>query len=1794
MKAVIHLKIILLCVILSFSVVAQDAEKYLLQLKSGSFVPERNVSKNKIKDLNRRLVPFNKKSFVIIQFEKNPSESERQVLKKDGIELLDYVPNNAYTATLTGVFNEVLLQKSGVRAVVFPVAEQKLQTSLANGTIPVHAKKVAGFVDVWVNFPRSFTAADVLAALKNDHYEVLSDIYKDYQVLEIRVEESKLNDLAQLPFIQYIQAIPKEDRPVNDHSTVNGRANVLNAAFNMGRNLRGEGVVVGVGDESNPLQHIDFSSRVINRAAIDFGAHGVHVIGTLAGAGIVSEKYTGYAPKAKIVSQLYSNILAYAPIYVQDFGMVITNNSYGNNITDCATFGEYDLNSYILDQQAFQMPYLQHVFASGNSGGMNCAPFTGGFGSVVGGYQAAKNVITVGNTTMEGDVWTTSSRGPVADGRIKPEISAQGRLVMSTYAVDNSYINSTGTSMASPAVSGGLALLYQQYRKLNNQNNPKNGLMKAILCNGTTDLGHEGPDYQYGFGWLNLLRSVKMIENNSYLTGSATHGSSNLHEIQVPPGTAKLKVMLYWNDPAASVFASRTLVNDLDLEVKNPSNITTLPKLLDPTPANVGNAASTGPDHINNMEQVIINDPGAGTYKINIKGTEILQNPQQEYFLVYDAIPVATELTYPVGNEHFKPGDDINISWESYGNTSSNFTVQYSTNDGATWTNVLGNPVTSKHLLRWVVPDVVTDKAKVKITQSGTGIEVISKAFTILPPPVFKISDIQCEGYIAVDWQPVTGATDYEVMLLHGDEMVSAGTTTSNSFVMAGMSRDSLYWFSVRARLNQNPGPRATALSRKPDSGTCAGSISDNDLKLEAIVSPVSSGRQFTPTALSDHTPVTIRVRNLDDQATAGNVAVSYSVNGSLKKSLSVPLSIAANSFTDYIFPDDQDLSALGSYVVSATINKVGDIVIKNNTLSKIFKQLPNNPVALPFIDNLESASEQSVLVGQVGLEHADRYDFTNSSTAGRLRTFVNTGMAYSGNRALTLDTDRYFPSENTNFLYGTFNFSNYSLADDIRLVFRYKNHGQTNHADNKVWIRGSYADNWILVYDLFANQNSVNQSYKLSTSIELANILADHGQPLSKSAQIRWGQHGKRITASPSDGSGYSFDDIQLRIEMDDIQMLSLNSITAASCGLGSLHPVTVTIRNSSDRTINNVPVRYKLGTNNEVTEMIPVINGRQTIQYTFNTKLNLSAFGEYYIKVWSALNTDTYADNNMVDLIFYNNALVTTFPHLENFENSNGGWHSGGTSKSWSYGTPASTKINGAASGTKAWKTNLNGNYNNQENSYLYSPCYNISGMANPTLSFSLALDIEFCANEDCDLAYLEYSIDGNVWTQLGAKGQGTNWYNKTTTDKQAWSIQDYTRWHVGTIPLPVTNGNIRLRFVMIGDPGTTREGIAIDDIHIYNNNSGIYDESTTLSPVLQQPPSPSGWIDFKQNGKLVVSINPNGQTIGATNVQAYINGGAIRDDGKQYYLDRNVTIKPAHAALGSNATVRIYFLDTEAEKLINAATCVACPKVKTAFELGVFKYTDADKSKEDGSLTNNQAGVWKYINSASTLKVPFDKGYYAEIGVKDFSEFWFSNGDNSNPLPVDLISFNVNKKTDTENPDQVIAQWVTTSEINADRFEVERADGLEALKLKRFAKIGEVSAAGDSRIKNEYFFTDNESPKSGDYYYRLKMLDRDESFKYSSIRAVSFDLNADWKTYPNPSNGSFEIQYQAGAGMPMRIKAFDLTGNLVYDKSLTANGKRQQHQMDLSGSGFSAGLYVVEVTSNDQKKVFRIVKL
>ncbi|MGB3006267.1 MAG: T9SS type A sorting domain-containing protein, partial [Chitinophagaceae bacterium] len=914
----------------------------------------------------------------------------------------------------------------------------------------------------------------------------------------------------------------------------------------------------------------------------------------------------------------------------------------------------------------------------------------------------------------------------------------------------------------------------------------------------------------------------------------------------------------------------------------------------------------------------------------------------------------------------------------------------------------------------------------------------------------------------------------------------------------------------------------------------------------------------------------------------------------------------------DYTFLAPLNLSASGAYSIEVNVgSSLTDPVTLNNKLIKVFQQLNNPPISLPFTDNIDVAIEQTLKEKQIGLQGLDRYDFVNSSTSGRLRTFINSGLSYSGNRAITLDADKY-NAGNTDSLTGTYNLPSVSFnanTDDIRLDFRYKNHGQTTNAANKVWVRGTDLDNWIEVFDLAANQNEVDGSYKLSASIQVSDFLKNALPPqnYSSSFQVRWGQFGLFSAADNEGYAGYSFDDIRLYKVTDDLQLMSIDEPIVNSCNLGTAIPVKITIKNNSETAIPaspGIPVRYRINNGTWVNETINTgIAANTSYQYTFSNTADLSVTGSYFLEAEVVYSSDTYKENDTLSRTIVNTPTIivtNSTPYLQDFELSNGYWYAAGKNSSWEYGTPASYKINRAANGIRAWKTGKSGNYKDAEKSYLYSPCFDIAALSNPTLSFSLALDLEDCGAGLCDGAYLEYSVNGAVWQRLGANGQGTNWYNKNYAGNNLWSVENYHRWHVATLPLTVLPAplsqytRIQFRFAVSSDAYVNREGIAIDDIHIYSNPYGIYDGLTMGSPVSANIPGNTGWVDFTSGGKLVASVNSPIQSMGNTDVQAYINTAAVRTNSGQYYHDRNITIKPTAIDLGSDsATVRFYFLDAETETLLNATGCATCYKPSMAYELGVSKYSDPNDFYEDGVVENSLAvNGWKFINNSKIRMVPFDKGYYAEFKVKDFSEFWLNNGgfDSNHPLPVQLISFTAQKMSGSAD---VITKWKTASELNVSRFEIEVARGNSDYQLNRFSKIGEINSQGNSVIDQEYSFIDQEAYKSGIRYYRLKIIDIDGSFKYSAIRPVVFNDEIKWQVTPNPSSGIFNLIYQGATGEAITIKVYDANGKVVIQNRVFGTGFVEKQNIGLNSNQFANGFYLLEVSTGTRKQTFKLIK-
>jgi hypothetical protein len=274
-----------------------------------------------------------------------------------------------------------------------------------------------------------------------------------------------------------------------------------------------------------------------------------------------------------------------------------------------------------------------------------------------------------------------------------------------------------------------------------------------------------------------------------------------------------------------------------------------------------------------------------------------------------------------------------------------------------------------------------------------------------------------------------------------------------------------------------------------------------------------------------------------------------------------------------------------------------------------------------------------------------------------------------------------------------------------------------------------------------------------------------------------------------------------------------------------------------------------------------------------------------------------------------------------------------------------------------------------------------------------------------------------------------------------------------------------------------------------------------------------------------------------------------------------------------------------------LLAATGCANCSKPSSAYELGISKYSDPDDKFENGTINDNQQGVWNFIASGQVIKVPFDKGYYAEFKVKDFSEFWLNIGglDKSTALPVKLMDFTASKLANNE----VLLKWEVGSETNVLRYEIELARSEADLNAARFTKIGEVMSRGNNTTLQAYNFTDTETGKSGVRYYRLKIVNADGSFHYSVVRSIVFEDAVTWQVYPNPSNGVFNLVYRLNTSEKLQARVFDGNGRLVQEYATTGSGFLQKISIDLSKATYANGIYLLQITARGSNHSFKLYK-
>ena len=168
---------------------------------------------------------------------------------------------------------------------------------------------------------------------------------------------------------------------------------------------------------------------------------------------------------------------------------------------------------------------------------------------------------------------------------------------------------------------------------------------------------------------------------------------------------------------------------------------------------------------------------------------------------------------------------------------------------------------------------------------------------------------------------------------------------------------------------------------------------------------------------------------------------------------------------------------------------------------------------------------------------------------------------------------------------------------------------------------------------------------------------------------------------------------------------------------------------------------------------------------------------------------------------------------------------------------------------------------------------------------------------------------------------------------------------------------------------------------------------------------------------------------------------------------------------------------------------------------------------------------------------------------------------------PLPVTLVSFAAVREGQAS-----MLRWSTSEEVNSDYFEVQHSTD-----AKKWAKLGEVRSHGESRALRHYSFT-HENPAAGDNFYRLKMVDIDETFAYSRIRRLGFDAAhmLSVTTFPNPVSDELVIDHHDWASVT-GLSLFDKSGKKIASQAQTASNV-------LDVSSFSSGAYVLQIAHKD----------
>lgn len=599
---------------------------------------------------------------AVVTFRRLPLVEERRELQRLGLAVLALLSADS---ALVRIANHATAEALAAHPLLLRAAPltraHKLHPLIQRGELPEWARVTARppgdeIVALIMVYHRDETAGDAIWAAQAHGAVVVAEL-RAAPMIVIELPAKNIPALADEDCVQWLETPLPRLTELNAENRALSGADVTQAAP---LSLDGTGVNVLVFDSGRALAtHPDFEARCIALDDAPVVDHSTHVTGTLAGSGAAGfGVQRGLAPGVSVLSAAYQFSSAAGVILYDNPGDLeydyaaalehpthpadLASNSLGSNIElnhyPCALQGDYGATDQLLDAivlGGLGRP-LPIVWAGGNERlGVRCN--SEGFDAYysIAPPAGAKNPLVVGAVNANDDSMTLfSGWGPTDDGRLKPDVVAPGCQTGGDWGVTScsasgGYSVRCGTSMATPTVAGIAALLLEQQRRTRPQEPElSNAGIKALLAHTAVDRGRPGPDYQFGYGSVRVQPALAVLAAGGVHEGQVDQGQAWTGSAYVPPGTSRLSITLAWDDPPGVPNVTPALVHDLDLVVHDPANAQWFPWTLNPLTPDA--AATRGqPDRRNNLEQVVVDNPPAGVFEIQVQGFAVPLGPQR-------------------------------------------------------------------------------------------------------------------------------------------------------------------------------------------------------------------------------------------------------------------------------------------------------------------------------------------------------------------------------------------------------------------------------------------------------------------------------------------------------------------------------------------------------------------------------------------------------------------------------------------------------------------------------------------------------------------------------------------------------------------------------------------------------------------------------------------------------------------------------------------------------------------------------------------------------------------------------------------------------------------------------------------------------------------------------------------------------------------------------------------------------------------------------------------------------------